>query len=753
MPGPLFAHLEPAAADGAPPAGARALYARVALDAPVRREFSYGVPEVFAARLQPGSRVRVPFGSRERLAVVVGVESAPPEGVAPARIKDLRALLDETPLLTPALLRLGRAMADACWCSWGQALAAMLPAALRSGRARRAIPVIEFCGAPTEQEVRELEESQPKQARALAWLQRAGGPVEVREFLARTGLSKSPLESLARRGFARFGRITEVLDPFAGAPAAPIAPHELNAEQAAASAAIRSALESGAHRDFLLHGITGSGKTEVYLNALDRCLELDRAAIVLVPEIALTPQTVARFRGRCGEVAVLHSGLTDAERHDQWQALRAGRVRVVVGARSALFAPVPRLGLIVVDEEHETSFKQESAPRYHARDMARERARLEGAVCVLGSATPALETWAAAQAGAIGLLELPRRVAGGSLPAVQIVDMRHEKPPSGHWLVLSRPLEEALERALERGERAILFLNQRGFAPAWHCASCGGSAKCSRCSVALTFHRWRKKAMCHACLAESPPPARCAGCGGPLAMVGVGTERAEDALRRRFPRARIARMDRDTMLRRASYEEIYHDFVAGKHDLLLGTQMVAKGLDFPDVTVVGVLNADTALHHSDFRASERCFDLIAQVAGRAGRGPKGGRVVVQTWLPQHPAIQRAVRHDYRGFAAEELEERRAFGYPPCGRVVRVTCEAARPDRADRLAEEAAALLRAAVRGAEGHEVLGPAPHQVERLRGRWRRQILLKAPTAGPLAARAALEELCQREGVVVDSL
>ena len=750
IPGPLFAHLS------APPAAEErgsGVFARVAVDTAVRREFSYRLPAAWAERVQPGCRLRVPFGSRELLAVVVGLDHAPPPDVPADKLRSARALLDESPLLTPALLRLARRIADTCWCSWGQALAAMLPAALRRGQARRTIPVIELAREPSEAEVSELEAKQPKQARALAWLRRAGGPAEVREFLNRTGLSRSPLDSLAKRGFARFGSRAEVLDPYAATPAAQIAPHALNAEQAAAVKALTEALDAGVARDFLLFGITGSGKTEVYLNALDRCLEQGRGAIVLVPEIALTPQTVARFRGRGGEVAVLHSGLTDAERHDQWQALRAGKVRVVVGARSALFAPVPKLGLIIVDEEHESSFKQESTPRYHARDVARERARLEGAVCVLGSATPALESWQAARAGEITLLQLRERVAGGSLPPVQVVDMRYEKSAKNHWLILSRPLEEALRTALARGERAILFLNQRGFAPAWHCPACGGSVKCPRCSVALTYHRWRKKAMCHACLAEEPQPTQCHACRGPVTMVGVGTERAEDALHRAFPTARIARMDRDTMVRREDYEELYRSFAAGEHDLLLGTQMVAKGLDFPDVTVVGVLNADTALHHADFRASERCFDLIAQVAGRAGRGPKGGKVVVQTWLPDHPAIRAAVKHDYRAFAERELLERAEFSYPPSGRAVRVTCEGPRPDRADKLAEEAAALLRAAARGAKGVQILGPAPHALEQLRGRWRRQILVKAPLAGPLAVQPALEQLCQREHVTVDPL
>ena len=442
--------------------------ARVALDTPVRREFSYLVPER-CADVQPGCRVRVPFGNRDLVGVVVGLDERPPADVDPSRMRDLGAVLDTTPLLTPPLLRLGRWMSDTAYCSWGQALSAMLPAALRRDRARRTVPVVELVGAPPEKEVEELEKRYPKQARALAYLGQAGGPIEVREFLNRTGLSRSPLDTLAKKGWVRFSRRRDFLDPFAGAVVEREEPHAATAQQQHCMDAVGAAIDSGRPAAFLLHGITGSGKTEVYLRALDRCLAQGRGAIVLVPEIALTPQTVARFRARCDGVAVLHSGLTDAERHDQWVAIREGRLRVVVGARSALFAPVPDLGLLVVDEEHESSFKQESVPRYHARDAALERARLEGAVCVLGSATPALETFQAARDGRIALLQLTERVAGGVLPDIQVVDMRHEKPEKGHWLVISAPLEHALREALGRGERAILFLNQRGFAPAWHC--------------------------------------------------------------------------------------------------------------------------------------------------------------------------------------------------------------------------------------------------------------------------------------------
>ena len=426
---------------------------------------------------------------------------------------------------------------------------------------------------------------------------------------------------------------------------------------------------------------------------------------------------------------------------------------MVVGARSALFAPVPDLGLVVLDEEHETSFKQDSVPRYHARGVARERAHIEGAVCIFGSATPSLESWQAAKEGRLRLLELPERVAGGTLPRVRLVDMRNEKPEQGKWLVVSRPLQEALGEALEREEQAILFLNRRGYSPAWHCRQCGGSVSCSRCDVALTFHRWREKALCHRCLEESPPPRSCPGCGAPVTMVGVGTERAEETLLRLFPGVRIARMDRDTMVRRQDYESVLGDFGRGKFDILLGTQMVAKGLDFPRVTLVGVLDADTALHQPDFRAAERCFGLVAQVSGRAGRGERPGQVVVQTWIPEHAALQAAIHHDYPGFAKGEMEERRDFLYPPHVKGVRVLVEGANPAKADKAARDVMEILAPAAKQGGGI-LLGPAPPPIEKLRERWRRQVLLKAPAGASMAPmREALYTLCQRQGVIVDPL
>jgi len=726
-------------------------YAQVALDTPVRREFAYHVPES-CEPLEAGCRVRVPFGRRESVGVVVAVDDHAPADVPPDRIKSLHANLDGEPLLTPALLRLAHRIADDTFCSWGQALSAMLPAALRRDRPRRKIATVELVKEVEAEQLESLEKKFPKQAKAVAYLQKAGGPMEVREFRNRTGLTKSPLDTLAKKGWVKFGSKQEVLDPFAGIGANRDTPPELTPAQNSCVEEVNAALDREVYDAFLLFGITGSGKTEVYLHALEHCLAQGRGAIVLVPEIALTPQTVSRFRARCGQVAVLHSGLTDAERHDQWLAIREGRVRVVVGARSALFAPMPKLGLIILDEEHESSFKQESTPRYHARDVALERCRLEEAICILGSATPALESWAAAmEPGGLRLLELRERVAGGVLPTIHVVDMRVQKPEKGKWLVISQPLAQAMDKVLKRKERAILFLNQRGFAPAWHCKSCGGSVQCKTCDVALTYHRWRKKAICHYCLHEEAPPQVCTGCGRPVDMVGVGTERAEDTVQRLFPHARLARMDRDTMLRRESYEEVLADFGAGKKDILLGTQMVAKGLDFPEVTLVGVLNADTALHHPDFRASERCFNLIAQVAGRAGRSSRGGHVVVQTWIPDHPAIRAASKHDYVGFAQKELEERKLFGYPPYGKAMRITFEAEHRQRVETASEEAAVDLRACMIG--GTKILGPSAPPVEKLRGRIRRQILIKTDREGLYAMREVLYGLCQKQGVTVDPL
>lgn len=730
-------------------------YARVALNTPVRREFSYHIPK-HAEPVEAGCRVKVTFGRRPIIGIVVSIDDAPPAGVEVERIKDIDSCLDATPLLTPALLRLSRTVADNAYCSWGQALAAMLPAALRRDRSRRTIPTVELVYFPNADELQKLEAKFPKQAKAIAYLTQAGGPMEVREFCNRTGLSKSPLTSLGKKEWVKFDKKADVIDPFAGSKQQRDTAPQLTAAQQQCVDAIIEPIDVQQHRDFLMYGITGSGKTEVYLHALEKCLAAGRGGIVLVPEISLTPQTVSRFRARCGDVAVLHSGLTDVERHDQWLAIREGRLRVVVGARSALFAPVPDLGIIIVDEEHESTYKQESTPRYQTRDVARERARLEGAVCVLGSATPSLESWQAAKDSPdMQLLRLTDRVAGGTLPKVKLVDMRSEKAEKGHWLVVSSQLKFGLKNILEKKEQAILFLNQRGFSPAWYCRPCGKTISCATCDVALTYHRWRKKALCHYCLKEEPMPQCCSTCGHKVEMIGVGTERVEDSVQRLFPQARILRMDRDTMLRRETYEQALGDFGDGKYDILLGTQMVAKGLDFPRVTLVGVLNADTALHQPDFRSSERCFNLIAQVAGRAGRSSLGGQVIVQTWMPDHPALIAASKHDYEKFSRVELQERKDFSYPPFGDVLRLSFESQHQQRAIEMSNSAYNELQAVVPGGFGKstEYLGPAPPPIEKLRGKFRRQLLVKTTRSELLQMRPVLYRLAEQQGITVDPI
>ena len=518
-------------------------------------------------------------------------------------------------------------------------------------------------------------------------------------------------------------------------------PQVLTDAQAAAVESLAAALDEERGATFLLHGVTGSGKTEVYLRTIEHALGRGQGAIVLVPEIALTPQTVGWFRSRFGEVAVLHSGMTDVQRRDAWLDVKSGRTRVVVGARSAVFAPVANLGVIVIDEEHEPSFKQAETPRYHAREVAVERAKRLGAVCILGSATPSLETRHRAEVGEFQRLRLTARVHGGALPKVEIVDMRGERPPPGAGnrgpVLFSHRLRQALAETLERGEQALLFRNRRGFAPTLWCRACGETAKCPRCDISLTFHRGIGRAVCHTCCEEMAPPKVCPSCTAPaLRYLGLGSERVEDELKLLHPDARVRRMDSDTMLRREDYDEVLDAFGRGELDVLVGTQMIAKGLDFPRVTLVGIISADSSLHLPDFRAAERTFQLLVQVAGRAGRGDLAGRILIQTQTPEHPAIVRAARHDYEGFAAEEDRLRQELGYPPYGRLVRVVFDDEDGERVRKVAQACADRLYE-LAPTEGFAVLGPAECPIAMLRGRHRTHLLLKAPARGSSLDRA----------------
>ncbi|RMH11444.1 MAG: primosomal protein N', partial [Gemmatimonadetes bacterium] len=577
------------------------------------------------------------------------------------------------------------------------------------------------------EEVETLLGRAPRQREAYEALAASGGSLDLATMTGEHGYARSVVRGLEQRGVAEVVDEEVLRDPFAAEPARPPEAHTPTPEQAGAIARLVGALDARDRRPFLLHGVTGSGKTLVYIELLRAVLDRGMGAIVLVPEIALTPQTVTRFRAHFGDqVAVLHSALSDGERYDAWRRLRAGERRIAVGARSALFAPVARLGAIVVDEEHDGSYKQGESPRYHARDLAVVRAREAGAVCVLGSATPSLETWHNALQGRFERLSLPGRVGGGRLPPVRVVDLREERRraktagPGGGGaqasrseagLVLSAELVDAVRSRLARGEQTILLLNRRGYSSFVQCRECGEVERCPNCSVSLTFHRRRRRLTCHHCRFDAPARDRCVRCGSTdLWLRGLGIEQVERVVAETFPGARLARMDVDTTSGKWAHHDILSRVGRGEVDILLGTQMIAKGLDFPRVTLVGVVNADVGLHLPDFRASERTFQLLSQVAGRAGRGTLGGEVLVQTAVPEHYAVRAAVAHDYEAFAARELAERRHPGYPPHARLVNVVVSSPDPEEAAAGCEGAAARVHEWLAGGGGAvELVGPAP--------------------------------------------
>ena len=575
----------------------------------------------------------------------------------------------------------------------------------------------------------------PAQAALLERIARAGS-VPVRELEREQRGAAARLRALAARGLVELGRRPAPRDVLGErGPAEP--PPALTPEQSDAVKEIADAIRARRPETFLLHGVTGSGKTEVYLHAIAEALGQGRQALVLVPEITLTHQILARLRGRFGDgLAVLHSGLSPGERLEQWQRLRAGATPIAVGARSALFAPLEKLGVIVIDEEHDGAYKNEEGFRYHARELAARRAAAAGCPLVLGSATPSLESRFAADRGGLRRLVLARRIGDRPLPAVTIVDLVRERElsPRGRRIVLSGALERALRETLAGGGQSILLLNRRGFSTQVFCFSCGAAERCRHCDIALVYHATPQQLRCHYCDFQIAPPDRCSQCGAPdTALLGTGTERLEEELRARLPEARIARLDRDAAQQRGYTERVLRELRARRLDVLIGTQMVAKGHDFPGVQLVGVVLADVGLHLPDFRAAERTFQLLTQVAGRAGRDRAPGRVIVQTYAPAHPAIRPVREHDYEAFYAEELGQRAALGYPPFGRLVQAMVSGA--DAPAALAAAQALALAAA--STDGPEVLGPAPAPIARLRGKHRFQLLLKGADAQRLHAAA----------------
>jgi primosomal protein N' (replication factor Y) len=714
-------------------------YVEVAIPVPLRRTFTYRVPAALAGKLGPGSRVAVPFGARKLAGFVLGPVDAPPPGT---RLKDIAGRIDALPLFTDELLRFLREAADYYLHPIGEVLRAAAPAlpseamtALRKDGflnegetlpgtriATRAVLVARLLpGMPA------ADARLGKNQSLLVQLLRERGEVTLDELRRHVGNARGVLRALVDKAIVTTVTREVAADRFFENEVQPTPAPEPNAAQAAAIAAIIQKL--GSPGGFLLHGITGSGKTEVYLRVIAEARSRGRGALMLVPEIALTPQLVSRFRARFGDsIAVLHSELNERERNDAWRALRQGRVDLAIGARSALFAPVRELGVVVVDEEHDGSFKQEDGFRYHARDMALLRAHRAGALCVLGSATPSLESFQLAERGKLQKLVLAERATPQSLPPVEIVDLaRHRSGPSRHRM-LSAPLHRAIEQCLAAGDQAILFLNRRGFSPSVRCTACDELLQCPACSVALTAHKGARMLRCHYCDFTAPHTGACILCGSPhLLELGLGTEQLEHALSEVFPQARVARLDRDTASGEG-VEAVLDRLRAREVDILVGTQMVTKGHDVPGVTLVGVILADQSLAFPDFRASERTFQLLAQVSGRAGRGERAGRVILQTYMPDAPAVRFAQTHDYLGFVAAELPDRREHAYPPYSRMVAVRIDAVAEAEADKLADKLARFARAQPQvKSDVVEVLGPAPAPIARLRGRYRFRFLLKS--------------------------
>jgi primosomal protein N' (replication factor Y) (superfamily II helicase) len=733
----------------------------VAVPVPFLDLLTYNVP---ASLLPPlvGARVRVPLGKRTVTGIVVETAAAAPEG---ADIKDVGEVLDREPFLPAAVVELCKWVSEYYMAGIGDAMAAALPPSAQtraSGyRTERVISATAHGLVLAGAEEHGLGKKQIEALRVLAGAA-AGLPSSM---LRDRGFSAEVIGRLMTRGLAASRDEVSERDPFEGAAAmatvAPDATRELTSEQAEALRQLRALAATRQFQVALLHGVTGSGKTEIYLRLAADVVASGRRVLLMVPEIALTPSVAAQLRGAFGRrVAIQHSGLSDGERHDQWQRIRAGDVDVVVGTRSAVFTPIANLGLVIVDEEHDTSYKQEESPRYHGRDVAVLRASREGALVVLGSATPSLETYQNAAIGKYAHITLERRILDRPLATVHVVNMRDEYAEEGPDLVVSRALVEGIEARLARAEQVVVLLNRRGYATAVFCRQCGDAFDCPNCSVSLTVHRARNgwRARCHYCNHSTMVPKQCRKCAAPyLEQAGFGTEKVEHQLRERFPAARIGRVDRDSVRRKGALTELLTTFAAGEIDVLVGTQMIAKGHDFPRVTLVGVISADVGLGLADFRAAERTFQLLTQVSGRAGRGEQPGEAIVQTLYPEHYSIQLARLQDYPAFFERELKFRKSMRYPPLLAMINVVIRGRSFDEAMNDAMTVARRLEPAT-ASGGFAILGPAPAPLGKLRGEHRVQFFLKGQKRAAMreALRtviAGMPEIRRRLTVDVDPL
>jgi primosomal protein N' (replication factor Y) len=715
------------------------MIARVALDLILRKEFDYFIPPLLEGQVLVGSRVKVPFGSR---LVLGSVTSLLPESKHPS-LKSINKVIGEHAKIPAKVFQLAKWISDYYCCPLDATLRSVLPEAVRNeepGWKERL--VITYLTEPT------ADHKLTTRLSEIHALIRDRKSVALAPFLKEARTTATSLRRLEELHLISIAPQISERDPYANEVILPTTPLFLNTEQQTALTKITAAMQCAESTAFMLHGVTGSGKTEVYLQAIAHALQSGKGAIVLVPEISLTPQTVERFKARFSSgplqtlVAVLHSNLSAGERHDEWQKIRQNRARIVIGARSAIFAPVENLGLIIVDEEHEHSYKQEESPRYHARDCAVKRAQLENAVVVLGSATPSLESYYNALSDKYSLLEMPTRVDDQKMPLVRVVDMRMEARKEKQGTpIFSQVLRERIAQRLERGEQTILFLNRRGYASSLQCPKCGYVAGCPNCSISLTYHRHNQKLICHICGHSAAAPNVCPEktCRNPaIRYAGIGTERVEETLPKLFPTARIARMDSDSLKRKDDFKRILGDFRTGKIDILLGTQMIAKGLHFPNVTLVGIIYADLTLHMPDFRAGERTFQLLTQVAGRAGRGEIVGEVVVQAFSPFHPAIQYARKHDFLGFYDQEIEFRQQLSYPPYARIAMLTLRGRNEEKVNLCAEYLRKELDKTVPALGQFTIAGPAPAPLLKAEKYFRYQIMIRGTNMSKLSRHLA---------------
>jgi primosomal protein N' (replication factor Y) (superfamily II helicase) len=708
------------------------LAARVVFADPPFGPYDYAIPAEQETATGIGKRIYCPLGSGRRTMTgycidVIGPQHPLAHEVNVGRLRPFDRVIDAEPIILPSLIPLARWISEYYLCPLGSVIETIVPVGVRQQAGTRELTFLivapNWQAAVREQKLTELQRS------ILQVLASGSAAMTPKELAETVGCTAGPISTLRRKGLivAYNERVQQRTHEIPSELRQADLP--LNDDQQRALDQVFAAIDQHRHETFLMNGITGSGKTEVYIRAIQKAVEHGRQAIVLVPEISLTPQTRQRFRARFNRVAVLHSHLTPAERSWHWNQIARGQIDVVIGARSAVFAPVPRLGLIVIDEEHDGSFKQDKSPRYHARDVAAWRARHDHVPVILGSATPSLESFQRSRSGEYRLLELPKRVLDLPLPDVGTIDMRIDYAQGKGVSPLSQKLRQEIRQATSDGGQVILLLNRRGYSTRVQCPKCGEVVYCPDCSIPMTFHRDGMRLACHYCDHQQETPDRCPKCDfNAIKFSGLGTQRLEEYIRSVFPDLVCERMDTDTMRRPGSHEAALARFRNKEIHILLGTQMIAKGLDFPNVTLVGVVNADSALHFPDFRAAERTFALVTQVAGRSGRGPKGGRVLVQTFSPEHPAIVAATRHDYLAFAQGELPIRESAGFPPFGRLARIIVRGQNAELARAFCDQFSRRIETA-QEAQGIElnILGPAPAPVEKLKGNFRFHVLLIA--------------------------